>query len=87
MEGKIRVSMNIFKFDGKIMYPYLKNCPINLFRNEKELPTVVLNCIHDYSKAFLGIPLSEHVPDLTSKEDINIIKEYLKKEYPDELNW
>lgn len=85
--GKNRVSMNIFKFDGKIMYPYLKNCPINLFRNEKELPTVVLNCIHDYSKAFLGIPLSEHVPDLTSKEDINIIKEYLKKEYPDELNW
>lgn len=85
--GKNRVSMNIFKFDGKIMNSYLKNCPVNPFRNEKELPTVVLNRVHDDSKAFLGIPLSEHVPDLTSKEDISVIKEYLKKEFPDELNW
>ncbi len=85
--GKIRVSMNIFKFDGKIMYPYLKNCPVNPERNEKELPTVVLNRVKDDATAFLGIPLSEHVPDLTSKEDIHIIKEYLKNHFPEKLHW
>ncbi|APZ47918.1 nucleotidyltransferase [Polaribacter reichenbachii] len=86
-EGKIRVSMNIFKMDGKMIYPYLKNCPIHPKRNEKELPTVVLNCVADYTEAFLAIPLSEHVPDLTAKDDIIIIKEYLKKHYPDTLTW
>ena len=85
--GKIRVSMNIFKMDGKIIYPFLKNCPIHSSRNEKEIPTVVLNCVSENPKSFLGIPLSEHVPDLTAKDDIVIIKEYLKKHYPDTLNW
>lgn len=86
-DGKIRVSMNIFKLDGKIIYSYLKNCPIHPIRNEKELPTVVLNCVADTPVSFLAIPLSEHVPDLTAKDDIIIIKEYLKKHYPDTLNW
>lgn len=85
--GKIRVSMNIFKLDGKTIYPYLKNCPVHPKRKEKELPTVVLNCVADNSSSFLGIPLSEHVPDLTAKDDIIIIKEYLKKHYPDTLDW
>ena len=85
--GKIRVSMNIFKMDGKTIYPYLKKCPIHATRNEKELPTVVLNCVADNPKAFLGISLSEHVPDLTAKEDIILIKEYLKDHYPNKLNW
>lgn len=86
-DGKIRVSMNIFKMDGEMIYPYLKNCPVHPIRNEKELPTVVLNCVANNSEAFLGIPLSEHVPDLTAKDDIVIIKEYLKKHYQDTLNW
>ena len=86
-EGKIRISMNIFKLDGKITYSYLKNCPVHPTRNEKELPTVVLNCVADNPEAFLGIPLSEHVPDLTAKDDIIIIKEYLKKHYPVRLIW
>ena len=86
-DGKIRVSMNIFKLDGKIVYPYLKNCPIHPIRNEKELPTVVLNCVSDNVEEFFAIPLSEHVPDLTAKDDIIIIKKYLKKHYPDTLNW
>lgn len=85
--GKIRVSMNIFKLDGKIIYPYLKNCPIHPSRNEKELPTVVLNCVAENKKAFLGIALSEHVPDLTAKDDIVIIKKYLQMHYPDSLIW
>jgi hypothetical protein len=79
--------MDIFKFDVSMMYPYLKNCPINAKRNEKELPTAVLNCVKNNAQAFLGIPISEHVPDLTAKEDIILIKEYLRKHYPNTLNW
>jgi glucose-1-phosphate adenylyltransferase len=85
-EGKLRVSMNAFKFDGALVYPYLKNCPVHSERDEKELPTVLLNTIKDYPNTALGIPFSEHVPDLTAKEDILDVKEYLKKYYP-ELNW
>lgn len=85
-EGKLRVSMNAFKFDGAMLYPYLKNCPVHPERNEKELPTVLLNAIKDNPNTTLGIPFSEHVPDLTAKEDIAEVKEYLKKHYP-QLNW
>jgi NDP-sugar pyrophosphorylase family protein len=85
-EGKLRVSMNAFKFDGAMLYPYLKNCPAHPERDEKELPTVLLNAIKDNPNTALGIPFSEHVPDLTAKEDIAEVKEYLKKFYP-ELNW
>jgi len=84
--GKIRVSMNAFKFNGKVIYPYLKNCPVHPERNEKELPTVLLNMIKDYPKTALGIPFSEHVPDLTAKEDIVEVKEYLKRNYTG-LSW
>lgn len=85
-EGILRVSMNAFKFDGAILYPYLKNCPVNLERDEKELPTALLNTIKDHPNSTVGIPFSEHVPDLTAKEDILEVKIYLKKHYPI-LNW
>lgn len=85
-EGKIRVSMNAFKFNGQMIYPYLRDCPINQERNEKELPTVLLNMLNTHPKTALGIPFSEHVPDLTAKEDIVSVKEYLKKQFPD-FSW
>lgn len=76
--GKLRVSMNIFKFDGNMIFHYLKNCPVTPNRNEKELPTALLNMVREHPMSTIGIPLSEHVPDLTSKEDILILKEYIK---------
>jgi NDP-sugar pyrophosphorylase family protein len=85
-EGKLRVSMNAFKFNGAILYPYLKKCPVHTERDEKELPTVLLNALKEHPNTTLGIPFSEHVPDLTAKEDIAEVKEYLKKHYP-QLNW
>jgi NDP-sugar pyrophosphorylase family protein len=85
-EGKLRVSMNAFKFNGAMVYPYLKNCPAHPERDEKELPTVLLNAIKENPNTTLGIPFSEHVPDLTAKEDIAEVKEYLKRYYP-KLNW
>ncbi len=77
VKGKLRVSMNIFKFHGNQLYPYLKNCTVNKERNEKELPTALMNMIANDSKAALGIPLHTHVPDLTSKQDIASLKEYV----------
>ncbi len=85
-EGKLRVSMNAFKFNGALLYPYLKNCPVHPERDEKELPTVLLNALKEHPDTTLGIPFSEHVPDLTAKEDIAEVKAYLKKHHP-VLNW
>lgn len=77
-DGKLRVSMNIFKFDGSVFFKYVKECPLHPDRNEKEIPTALLNMIHEYPDSVIGIPLSEHVPDITSKDDIPIIKDYIK---------
>jgi NDP-sugar pyrophosphorylase family protein len=85
-EGKIRVSMNAFKFNGDTLYIHLKNYPVNPERDEKELPTVLLNSVKENPNTTVGIPFSEHVPDLTAKEDIADVKTYLAKYYPD-LNW
>ncbi|WP_428231553.1 sugar phosphate nucleotidyltransferase [Flavobacterium sp.] len=86
VEGKIRVSMNAFKFNGRALYSHLKNCPVHPERDEKELPTVLLNAVKKHPNTTLGIPFSEHVPDLTAKEDIADVKRYLQQFYP-VLDW
>lgn len=86
-QGKLRVSMNIFKFNGKQFYPFLKNCPIHPERNEKELPTALLNMVHEYPKCVEVIPVAEHIIDLTSKDDIETVNAYLEEHYPDHLAW
>ena len=76
--GKIRVSMNIFKFNGLQAFDFIKNCPINHIRNEKELPSAIVNMINENDLYMKGIPIAEHVPDLTSKADINIIQKLIE---------
>ena len=75
--GKIRVSMNIFKFNGNQSFDFIKNCPINPIRNEKELPSALVNMISEDGLYMKGIPIAEHVPDLTSKADINTIQKLI----------
>ena len=75
---KIRVSMNIFLFDGRLFFKYLESCPAHPTRDEKELPTALMNMIEDNIKV-KGIPIAEHVPDLTSKNDISILENYLSE--------
>ena len=75
--GKIRVSMNIFKFNGNQSFDFIKNCPINPIRNEKELPSALVNMISEDGLYMRGIPIAEHVPDLTSKSDINTIQKLI----------
>jgi NDP-sugar pyrophosphorylase family protein len=79
--GKFRVSMNIFKLSGNMIYPFLKECPIHPVRNEKELPTAILNMCHSFPKTMKGYLFKEHVPDLTSKEDIEVLKTYIEKHF------
>jgi ADP-glucose pyrophosphorylase len=68
--NEIRVSMNIFSFNGAYLYPFLKNCPIHPERNEKELPEAVRLMNGSMPKNIICFPVSEHLPDLTSAEDI-----------------
>ena len=79
INSKIRVSMNIFKFNGLQAFDFIKNCPINPIRNEKELPSAIVNMINENDLYMKGIPIAEHVPDLTSKADINIIQKLIEQ--------
>ncbi|MAU63263.1 MAG: nucleotidyltransferase [Flavobacteriaceae bacterium] len=76
--GKIRVSMNLFKFHGEESFSFFKNCPINKKRNEKEIPDVLKKMISKNNKSITGIPMSENVLDLTSKTDIIEIHKRLR---------
>ena len=66
----IGVSMNIFSFEGALLFPYLKNCPIHLERNEKELPEAVRIMISEPKNKIRCFKVSEHILDLTSAEDL-----------------
>ena len=70
--------MNIFKFHGKDIYPYLVSCQEHPQRKEKELPTALMNMIHQGGIAIQGIPFKQHVPDLTTKEDIALFRTQLR---------
>ncbi len=76
--GSVYISMNAFTFDGNVLYSFLSDCPIHLDRNEKELPTALLNMIQEHPRSVKGIPMQEHVPDLTTKKDLLLLEHYLK---------
>ena len=85
-DGKIRVSMNLFKFSGDVFYPYLRDCPVTPGRNEKELVSAIAHLVEDNPGSMRGIPLGEHVPDLTEKKDIARVRAYLQQHYA-RLDW
>lgn len=68
--GEIRVSMNIFSFDGAGIYPFLERCPLHPERMEKELPEAVRILATEKPGSVLCFPRSEHIPDLTAAHDI-----------------
>jgi len=72
--GELRVSMNIFSFSGVEIYPYLKNCPVDPVRDEKELPKAVAILVGEQPRSVFCIPRSEHIPDLTDANDIQLFK-------------
>ena len=76
--GSVYISMNAFTFDGNVLYSFLSDCPIHLDRDEKELPTALLHMIQEHPRSMKGIPMQEHVPDLTTKKDLLLLAHYLK---------
>lgn len=77
--GRIGVSMNAFVFEASDLFPALQKTPSHPVRNEKELPTALLIMTKELGKPISCIPMAENVPDLTSKQDILVVQEYLKK--------
>ncbi len=82
-DNKVGVSMNIFRFSYDMILPYLKKVPINPKRNEKELPEAVVMMIREHPRSCYAILLDEHVPDLTSYNDIKNVKKYLTADFDD----
>lgn len=82
VNGRVGVSMNIFRISASRFRPYLEAAPLHSIRQEKELPVAVRIYIADHPQSFRTIPLCEHVPDLTSREDIPVIRKYLREQYP-----
>ena len=80
--GRVGVSMNIFRFTHDNIYPFLESVPLHPVRQEKELPNAVKLMVHQHPRSMYAIPLSEHVPDLTTQSDILEVKEYLEKAFP-----
>lgn len=72
------VSMNIFSFFGDQVYDYLSNCEVNQDRGEKEIATAIQNMINDRNESIKVFKICEHVPDLTYKNDIELINNFLK---------
>jgi len=85
-DGTFRVSMNIWKFHGPLFYEYLQKCTVHPERQEKELPTALLQMIQEHPGSMKAIPFAEHVPDLTGKDDIAIMNDYLSDHYSN-LDW
>lgn len=75
--GRVGVSMNLFRFSYDLIFPELERVPIDPVRQEKELPSAVRQMIRSNPRSMFAIPVSEHVPDLTSPEDILRVKREL----------
>lgn len=78
--GRIGVSMNMFRFSYDLMLPCVERVPMNPVRQEKELPDAVRMMLAAHPRSMFTIPLSEHVPDLTSPQDILRVREELREE-------
>jgi glucose-1-phosphate adenylyltransferase len=81
-DGRIGVSMNIFKLSYDMILPFLESIPLHPVRQEKELPIAVKNMAQKHPGSTYTIPLSEHVIDLTHQSDIPFVQDYLRKEFP-----
>ena len=81
-QGRVGVSMNLWKFSYNHILPFLESVPLHPVRQEKELNAAVKMMVLQRPRSLYAIPLSEHVVDLTSKADIPVVEEYVRKEFP-----
>ncbi len=81
--GRVGVSMNLWRFPYDRILPCLEEVPAHPVRREKELPSAVLMMLQRWPGSFVTLPISEHVPDLTDRGDIEIVRAYLESEFPE----
>ena len=81
-DGRVGVSMNIFRLAYDLILPFLEVIPLHPVRNEKELPVAVRMMVAVHPRSVLTCPLAEHVPDLTHRDDIPRVQEYLRRAFP-----
>ncbi len=79
--GFVGVSMNLFSFNYNSIFPLLEKVSPHPVRNEKELPSAVKMIVNKNPEGMFTIPMSEHVPDLTSKDDLEVVHKYLLNTY------
>jgi len=85
-DGILRVSMNIFLLDYDLVLPSLESCPLSPARQEKELVAALTAMAREHPRSLKAIPWREHVPDLSTKDDLTAVQDYLKEKYP-VLKW
>jgi len=81
-KNRFSVSMNIFRFDYDMIFPILEQVPFDPVRDEKEMAAAIKIVIELHPGSLCAIPLSEPVPDLTARKDIDEIREYISRKYP-----
>lgn len=79
----VGVSMNIFSLRYNIVLPFLEKVPLHPLRKEKELPEAIKMMANEYKNSVYCYSLAEHVPDLTSKSDIEQVKKYIEFNFKD----
>lgn len=77
-DGRVGVSMNIFRLSYDMVLPFLESVPLHPDRDEKELPVAVHLMAAVHPRAVYTIPLSEHVPDLTQLSDVADVRSFLE---------
>ena len=82
-DGRIGVSMNIFRFSYDSIFQPLRDVPPNPVRQEKEIPPALMLLVDQRPGSVVTIPVAEEVPDLTEKADIVRVQHYLKQHYPE----
>jgi len=80
-DGFIGVSMNIFSLQYDMVLPFLEGVPLDPVRQEKELPRAITMMVMAHPKCVYAYPLAEHVPDLTDKNDILPVKQFLETHF------
>ena len=77
-DGVLRVSMNVFKMSFSDFLVALKDCPLDVVRNEKELPTAIGRWVMENPRKMISIPFEGGFLDLTHPRDLLFVTHKLK---------
>lgn len=76
--GRVGVSMNIFRLTYDTIVPLLRRTPLHPDRNEQELTETVRMLVRKQSDAMFALPMAETVPDLTTLKDLPSVRAFIR---------